>query len=167
MTRLLPLLAFFICSVAHAQHVFPEKFFVCNTDRFAPENEQIIARISKKKLLEVITNGIDKTPKPKKIWGRLSLQIVVDPEGNSCLLSMHNQTTLLSAQCDLKEDIDRNLVWEKPAQKVVTIVVIDFYGRRSTVKRIGLDANDGWHEITAKGRRVKKLYYYNYYPQAP
>ena len=167
MNRLLLLFIFFIGWGARAQHVFPEKFLVCNAGQVAPENEHIIARISKKKLMEVITSGIDKTPKPKKIWGRLSLQIVVDPEGNSCLLSMHNQTTLLSAQCDLKEDIDRNLVWEKPARKVATIVVIDFFGRRSTVKRIGLDAAGGWHEITAKARRVKKMYYYNYYPQAP
>ncbi len=163
MTRLLPLLAFFICSVAHAQHIFPEKFFVCNTDRFALEKDLIIARISKKKLVEVIVNGIDKTPRPK-VWGRLSLQIVVDLEGNSCLLSMHNQTTLLSTQLKLKKDIDQNLVWEKPAQKVAALVVIDFFGRRSTVKRIGLDGNTGWHEIAAKARRVKKLYYYNYYP---
>ncbi len=166
MKRLLPLLIFLICSVSHAQHIFPEKFFRCNTDQFALEHETIIARIDKKKMIEVIRNGMDKTPKPK-VWGRLSLQIVVDLEGNSCLLSMHNQTTLLPAQFDLKKDIDDKLVWEKPAQKVSALVVLDFYGRRTTVKRIGLDANTGWHEITAKAKRVKKLYYYNYYPQAP
>lgn len=164
MNRLLPLLTFFICFVAHAQHIFPEKFFVCNTDRFALEKETTIARIDKKKLIQVIVNGIDKTPKPK-VWGRLSLQIVVDREGNSCLLSMHNQTTLLSAQLNLKKAIDQHLVWEKPAQQVAALVVIDFFGRRSTVKRIGLDANAGWYEITAKARRVKKLYSYNYYPR--
>jgi hypothetical protein len=166
MKRLLPLLILLICSIAHAQHIFPEKFFRCNADRFALEHETIIARIDQKKLIEVIRNGIDKTPKPK-VWGRLSLQIVVDLEGKSCLLSMYNQTTLLPAQFDLKKDIDDNLVWEKPAQQVSVLVVLDFYGRRTTVKRIGFDADTGWHELTAKAKRIKKLYYYNYYPQAP
>jgi hypothetical protein len=165
MHRLLPLLAFFICSITHAQHIFPEKFFVCNTNPFVQENGTIIARINNKKLIEVIRNGIDKTPKPK-VWGRLSLQIVVDPEGKSCLLSMYNQTTLLPAQFDLKKDIDDNLVWENPAQQVAALVILDFYGRRTTVKKVGLDANTGWHERTAKAKRVKKLYFYNYYPQA-
>ncbi len=105
---------------------------------------------------------MDNIPKPK-VWGRLSLQIVVDLEGNSCLLSMYNQTTLLSAQLNLKKDIDQHLVWEKPAQKVAALVVLDFYGRRTTVKRIGLDADTGWHELTVKAGRVRKLYYYNYY----
>jgi hypothetical protein len=166
MKRLLPLLIFLIGSIAHAQHIFPEKFLRCNTDRFALEHETIIARIDHKKLIAVIRNGIDKTPKPK-VWGRLSLQIVVDLEGKSCLLSMYNQTTLLPAQFDLKKDIDDNLVWDKPAQQVSAIVVLDFYGRRTTVKRLGFDADTGWHELTAKAGRVKKLYYYNYYPQAP
>jgi len=164
MKRLLPLLIFLIGSIAHAQHVFPEKYLVCNTGPFAQENGTIIAKISNKKLIAVIRNGMDKTPKPK-VWGRLSLQIVVDREGNSCLLSMHNQTTLLPAQLNLKNDIDQNLVWEKPAQQVAALVVLDFYGRRTTVKRIGLDADTGWHELTAKPKRVKKMYYYNYYPQ--
>jgi hypothetical protein len=163
MNRLSFLLAFFIYSVAHAQHIFPEKYFVCNPGQFAPENEMIIARISKKKLIEVITNGIDKAPKPP-VWGRLSLQIVVDLEGNSCLLSMHNQTTLLTAECNLKKDIDQNLVWEKPARSVAALVVIDFFGRRTAIKRVAFDENTGWHELTTKARRVKKMYYYNYYP---
>ncbi len=164
MKRLLPLLIFLTCSLAHAQHIFPEKFFRCNTDHFVLEHQTIIARIDQKKLIAVIRNGIDKTPKPK-VWGRLSLQIVVDPEGKSCLLSMYNQTTLLPAQLDLKKDIDANLVWEKPAQQVSVLVILDFYGRRTTVKRVGFDANTGWHEFTGKAGRVKKMYYYNYYPQ--
>ncbi len=164
MNRLMPLLFFFICSVAHAQHIFPEKFFVCHTGPFDSEKEAIIARINQKKLIEVITNAIDKTPKPP-VWGRLSLQIVVDAEGHSCLLSMHNQTTLLSTQLNLKKDIDQHLVWEKPARKVAALVVIDFFGRRTAVKRVAFDENTGWHELTAKAKRVKKMYYYNYYPQ--
>ena len=160
----MPLLLFFVSSITHAQYIFPEKFFVCNAGQFTVENDAIIARISKKKLIEVIRNGIDKTPKPK-VWGRLSLQIVVDPEGKSCLLRMHNQTTLLPAQLDLKKDIDQNLVWEKPAQKVAALVILNFFGRRTTVKRVAFDANTGWHELTAKAKRVKKMYYYNYYSQ--
>jgi hypothetical protein len=163
MNRLLPLLVFFICSVARAQHIFPEKYFVCNAGPFDSEKEMIIARISKKKLIEVITNGIDKIPKPP-VWGRLSLQIIVDADGNSCLLSMHNQTTLLPVHLNLKKDIDKNLIWEKPARKVAALVVIDFFGRRTAVKRVAFDADTGWHEITAKAKRVKKMYYYNYYP---
>jgi hypothetical protein len=115
----------------------------------------IIARISKKKLIEVITNGIDKAPKPP-VWGRLSLQIVVDLEGNSCLLSMHNQTTLLTAECNLKKDIDQNLVWEKPARSVAALVVIDFFGRRTAIKRVAFDENTGWHELTAKPGGLKR-----------
>ena len=134
-------------SSTHAQHLFPEKFSGCVTDRFALEFDKADAKVDDADLLRAITAGFDEKTR-SKISGSMMLQILVDVDGKSCLLSAKNHTNIRTKKLALKENIDSKLLWDTPpSKKVAAIVVVNFSRDGMVVKRLGVNANRGLHEL--------------------
>jgi len=133
--------------IGYAQNIFPEKFDGCITDSFALESDTITARIQDSHLIDVIVNSLDSKTR-EKIRGTLSLQIIVDLDGNSCLMSLKNDTNIKTKNLNLKQYIDKELKWENPYEKVAAIVVYRFEKKEVKFKRIGMNAKRGVHELS-------------------
>ncbi len=147
--KLLYIALLMACLPAKAQNLFPEKFAGCNTDHFALESKVEDAKILPSVLMMIVTQKFG-DENLKKISGILKLQIIVDTDGKSCLLSVENGTNVETSQMNLKETIDQNLIWQKPSQKVAALVFLKFEGGKMYMKRMGLDGNLGWHELSKK-----------------
>lgn len=128
-----------------AQHLFPEKFDGCVTDRFALEKDSTDAKIDDEVLVGTVMRAMDEKTR-QKISGVLTLQIIVDTEGTSCLISARNDTNVRTRKMNLKEVIDRDLVWDNPKKKVAAIVVLRFSEEGVSFKRLGV-GNQGFHEL--------------------
>ena len=100
-----------------------------------PENE--ILKILKDNFEEETIKTID---------GMLLLQIIVDLEGNSCLLSLQNETNISSDKLNLKSIIDENLKWKIPLEKKAALVAIKF-SDIVELKRFGINSKKGIHEL--------------------
>jgi len=138
---------FLIGITAQAQHLFPEKFKGCNTDMFSMESDTTNAKISGKNFIDIIVSGFDEETK-SKIEGVLTMQIIVDLEGKSCLLSLENGTTIRTKKLNLKKTIDGLLLWSKPTVKVSPIVQLSFSDHKVGFTRLGLNGKKGLHELT-------------------
>jgi hypothetical protein len=147
MKAIFPQLLFLLlcCYTSNAQSLFPDKFDDCSTERFSTESGKTSAQISNVKLLKVFEQTFGEE-KWQKLKGTLTMQIIVDLEGRSCLLSLKNETNIKTADLDIKKGIDLDLVWLRPTEKIGAIVSITF-GKKPTVKRYGLDAKRGFHEL--------------------
>lgn len=130
----------------YSQNLFPEKFKGCNTDQFALESDSASARISHSELISIIASGFDEGVR-NKLEGSLTLQILVDLEGKSCLISVKNDTNTKTKKLKLKETIDNNLVWNKPSMKVAAVVVLKFDSNGIKMKRLGMNGKTGVHEL--------------------
>ncbi|MBP6184255.1 MAG: hypothetical protein KA479_04890 [Saprospiraceae bacterium] len=156
MKRLIFIIIFFIGKTLQAQNIFPENFQDCNTDHFALESDTTVAKISDEDFINIIIGGFGKKTK-QKIKGILSMQIIVDLDGKSCLLSIENKTNISSSKLKIKNTIDTYLIWNKPTKKVAAIVVLNFSNNKISLKRFGLNGNIGWHEITDKPNESTKV----------
>lgn len=134
-------------NICYAQHIFPEKFGGCNTDRFALESDSIRAKIQDEKLLTVLFASFDNKTRTR-IRGTLSLQIIVDTEGNSCLISLKNETNISTKKFNLKQNIDSDLKWNKLQERVAAVVVFRFDDKGVKFKRLG-NAKKGVHELNS------------------
>lgn len=131
---------------SYSQNIFPDAYIGCNTDRFTLESDSTIAKIEDAELLQVLTSGFSKKAK-EKIRGKLSLQIIIDAQGNSCLISLKNETNIRTKKLKLKETIDANLKWSRPDRKVAAILVLDFEGPEVTFTRLGRSKEKGVHVL--------------------
>ena len=102
-----------------------------------PIDQDIITILAENFDKEVITD----------IKGVLSIQIVVDQEGNSCVLSLENDTNIETKELNIKSIFDNKLRWTKPDENKSVIISIKFYGDSVELKRIGLNAEKGFHEL--------------------
>jgi len=127
-----------------SQNLFDEVFEGCNTDKFTVESDSISLQ-PKNAILGILRNSFDKET-VKIIDGLLVLQILVDLEGNSCLLSVQNETNKKTEQLNLKNIIDNNLKWEIPKEKKSAIIAIQF-SEIVEAKRVGLSSEKGFHEL--------------------
>ena len=108
-----------------SQHIFPVVYTNCNTDYFALERDKALAAIDDAQFLSVITRNLNDRAR-SKIKGNISLQIMVDQLGNSCLISLKNETNISTRKLNLKTAIDENLKWEMPDKKVSVIALVRF-----------------------------------------
>ena len=143
------LLTFFIIITVgnlYSQNLFPEKFDDCNTERFALESDSTTAKTQDSKLIEVLEKGINYKTN-KEIKGILTLQIIVGLDGNSCLLSFKNDLNVSNIGPSLKKEVDKNLNWEKPTERVAAIVSFRVQNGNIEFKRLGMNAQRGVHEL--------------------
>jgi hypothetical protein len=145
MKRILIIVAVLFLSQAYSQNIFDEKFDGCNTDYFKTESDTTTVELVSDFVKILSSNFDDETV--KKIRGLLSLQIIVDADGKSCLLSLENETNISTANLAIKSIIDSKLLWEKPKEKISVILATKFYGNAVEVKRIGLSKEKGFHEL--------------------
>ncbi len=139
---LLSLAPFFL----FGQHLFKEKFQDYITDQFALESDSADAKMNALDFINTIIIGIgEKTL--AKVEGIIKLQVLVDMDGRSCLLSIENETNVSSAKLNLKKNIDEKLIWGKPTKKVSPLIFLRFKDGKVGYKRMGLNGNTGLHEI--------------------
>ncbi|UOQ74502.1 hypothetical protein [Hymenobacter cellulosilyticus] len=140
------LFALLLATNGYGQHLFPEKFKGCITDHFTLEKDTVTAKTDTQALLALVTSALSEA-EVKSIRGALLLQILVDTGGNSCLLSVENKTNVKTKKLRLKESIDSQLRWDKPAKKVAAVVLLQFTNGSVTMKRLGMDGNMGVQEL--------------------
>lgn len=133
----------FCCSLSYSQNIYPIKFEGCNTDHFALESKLTTTKTDIEKFINLIRNNTS-----DKIKGVLAIQVIVDIEGKSCLISMENKTNLKTAQLKkIKMIIDNELFWENSKDKVSPMYEFKFNKKSVEYKRFGLNANIGKHII--------------------
>lgn len=140
---------------AIAQHILPIKYYGCSSTSFSLESDSIVANIDLNDFKEVILSGID-TKFRSNLRGTISMQIIVDLKGNSCLLSIENKTNIETKNLNLKNTVDSKLKWVKPIKTVSTLVVMLFGENRISIKRLGFNIDSGWQEISYKENTTNK-----------
>lgn len=118
-----------------AQYVYPEKFDHCYIDEFKFEETEIIAEVDDEKLKEAIIAGWDSKMLDKG-EGNLGLQVLVDRKGNSCLMSVRNDTNMKMKKMNLVENIGQ-LKWKGQTDKISAIILLHFEKGEITIKRLG------------------------------
>uniref|UniRef100_UPI0040489269 hypothetical protein n=1 Tax=Roseivirga sp. TaxID=1964215 RepID=UPI0040489269 len=121
---------------AFSQHVYPEVIDNCYLDQFIFESDSTIAKLDKDKIIEVITAGWDEKTL-KNADGVLSLQVLVNNRGASCLMSIQNETNMKTKKMNLTETINDNLKWPRMPQKVSVLMVLTFDKGEIDLKRLG------------------------------
>ena len=125
-----------LISQVSAQHVYPIKFDNCYLDQFKFETDEIVAKIDTKTIIETITKGWTSKMKKEAI-GDLGLQVLVDKRGNSCLVSVRNDTNLKLKKMKLNGNIDNVLQWPRQVDKISTLILLQFEDGEISVKRLG------------------------------
>ncbi|MGY0391691.1 hypothetical protein ACW5R3_03885 [Bizionia sp. KMM 8389] len=128
-----------------SQSIFKTSFEGCNTDYFNIESDSIVA-VTKNDIIKVLANNLDEQV-ISGIKGILSLQILIDDEGKSCLLSVDNETNIKNERLNLKNIINSKLEWYKPKEKISALIIIKFYGNEVELKRLGISPEKGLHVI--------------------
>ena len=136
---------FAFAKTATAQHLFKEHYDECTTERFALESEIENAKIDEQKIVALLLKDLDEK-QLKRLKGKLTLQILVDTDGTSCLLSVENEINIKSKVLNLKDKIS-SLIWIAPEKKVAAIVAIRFKKGKYEVKRLGMNADLGVHTL--------------------
>lgn len=129
----------------NSQNLLEETFKGCDTEKFVIESDSISIHPIED-FLDVFSENID-IEIIKEIQGVLFLQILVDKEGKSCLISVDNQTNVPTNQLYLKEMVDERLFWQRPKEKISVMFGLNFQDEFVNYVRVGLDANKGFHPI--------------------
>lgn len=124
------------CLKSPAQHVYPEVYDHCYLDEFEFETDKLIARMKPNTLIETVSQSWSKKM-VDKAEGYLGLQILVDKRGNSCLVSVRNDTNLNLKKLDLNKSIADNLKWPRMSGKICVIVLLEFKDGQISMKRLG------------------------------
>lgn len=137
-----------LCCSVQAQHLFPEKFNDCVTDHFKLEKDTATIKKPHSEIAEVILRGL-KPELRDKLKGDMYLQVIVDTEGRSCLLSVKNETKVATAKLGLKKIVDEQLRWNPADQKYSPILYLNFSGEKDVlVTRLGVGGSKGFlHEL--------------------
>ena len=129
-----------------SQHLFTKKYDGCDTKTFSLESDSVTAKVSDRVIMDIVASAID--PKAiTKISGDLLLQILVNEDGSSCLLSLENRTNVRTKKLNLKEAIDQQLTWSPIDEKVSAIVSLKFVDQNIGMKRLGVNGHTGIHEL--------------------
>lgn len=119
------------------QNLFNEKFDGCITDYFTTEKDSVVVRPLEKDIISVLKEHMS-AKNVSKIKGGFAVQIIVDLEGKSCLISVLNETNISTSELNLKEIIDSYLFWEKPKEKTSVMISLHFKGNSVKIVRLGL-----------------------------
>lgn len=130
---------------AFSQNLFDTEYDNCNVYQFSFEKDTVTADIPEAELVRVITGGFEESVKTE-IRGTISLQILIDDKGNSCLQSLKNETNVELKKLHLKESVNDSLVWGIPFNKLAVVILLRFEENKLTVKRLGL-TDKGFHEL--------------------
>lgn len=131
---------------AWSQNVFPEIYKGCNTDQFALERDTTTAKHDAVAFTQLLRQELG-PKRMERLRGELKLQIIVQEDGSSCLLSIENKTNMRSKQLDLKRIVDQRVKWAPLSEKVAALIVLDFTDVGLRYRRLGMDGKKGWHYL--------------------
>lgn len=135
--------------LSNSQNIFSEKFNDCSTDGMSLESDSIYTQTNISELIKLVKSNLSENDKIKLI-GILNLQIVVNQNGSSCLISYKNETNIESSKFELKKTIDQNLVWTKLENLVSSVILLNFTEDKIIYRRIGFNRKKGNHIIEEK-----------------
>ena len=128
------LLCFSVITKGH--YIYPEIYKNCYVDQFDFEKDKIIVPQEAERIIEVVTMGWDEKVL-KKAKGFLGLQMLIDKKGKSCLMSVRNDTNMKPKKMNLEGNINDHLEWQRLANKISVIILLEFDGENISVKRLG------------------------------
>jgi hypothetical protein len=140
---LLLLLHLFVIS-GYGQNIFPDKFEGCNTDSFGLEGDTMTVQHNDTDFMNQLIHHLG-SKQMLKLEGELKFQIIVDLEGNSCLLSVENLTNVKTSKLKLKTWVDETVKWEQPEDKVAALILLEFHQGGIRYRRLGNNGKRGWH----------------------
>jgi hypothetical protein len=111
---ILTTIVIFTFHFSYGQNLYPEKFESCKLSRFCLDCGEPKAELPENGLQFLINNLNPKAL--KKINGEITLQILVDTLGNSCLMSAENKTNISVKKLDIENAVNSMPNW-KPARK--------------------------------------------------
>ena len=112
----------------------------------ALEMDTTTAKIEDSKLISVLKSGLDQQ-NLESVNGIMALQIIVELDGSSCLLSYDNRLNIDGFESKLKTEIDTNLKWEDTSKKVAAIISVRIQDGLIEFKRLGMGGDKGVHEL--------------------
>ena len=133
-------------SFSFSQNIFKTKFEDCNTDSFGIESDSFDTKTDIVEFIKLIKSCY-KAENIKNLKGTISLQVLVDFDGKSCLISYEQGTNFKFSNHILKKKIDQNLIWEKPKKKVSPLYIFKFNKNSTQYIRLGLNADKGEHVL--------------------
>ncbi|AKQ46414.1 hypothetical protein TH63_13535 [Rufibacter radiotolerans] len=140
------LLFFGLLAKGYGQHLFEEKFKGCAIDQFTLEKDSATVHLPDRELLTIFLSGV--APKERqKIRGILTVQILVDGQGNSCLVSLRNETNLKTRKWHLPQAVAAGLKWPIPPKKVALVLAVKFTEKGAQFRRFGVDNSLDWKVI--------------------
>ena len=101
-----------------SQSLFNERQSKCETKIFQIEKDSILAFYEPKEALLLDILKKLETRNLKKIKGELLLQIMIDPTGNPCCISLSNQTNVTTKRLNIVSSIDALTGWKPPLMKI-------------------------------------------------
>ena len=127
------------------QSLFTERQNVCETKSFFIEKDSIIVLYQPKEALLLDLLKKLETRNLKKIKGELLLQIMVDPNGHPCCISLTNQSNITTRKLNIVNAINSMNGWKAPAQKtgndnICAIVKLIFTDDKFIAMRLGLNS---------------------------
>lgn len=150
MKKLVVIICLFAFAKAYTQHLYSEHYEGCTTERFTLENKVEKGKIDSDAVVTVLLKDLSEK-QLKKLKGTLTLQVLVNTDATSCLLSAENKTNLKSKTFDLKSKIDA-LIWEiPPEEKTASIFTIKFKKGKYWVSRLGIHGDLGVHKLKEFG----------------
>ncbi|MEO8233806.1 MAG: hypothetical protein ABI549_00195 [Flavobacterium sp.] len=136
-------------SFCFSQSIFKEEIGPCLTERFVLDKDTVQAELENDKLLKIICDNL----KPKlleKLKGKMYLQVIVYNSGNSCLMSVFNNTNFTTNELNIKEIVNDKIKWETLEDKsVCAIIFLSFDKKFRTIKRYGYFYGKGYVEINS------------------
>lgn len=150
MKKLVCIVCLFAFAKAYTQHLYSEHYEGCSTKRFTLESKVEKAKINSEVVISTLLKDLSEK-QLKKLKGTLTLQVLVNTDGTSCLLSAENKTNLKSKAFDLKSKMDA-LHWEiAPEEKIASIFTIKFKKGKYWVSRLGIHGDLGVHKLKEFG----------------
>ncbi len=134
MKTLLFLLFSLLTNSIYGQLKFPVAYKDCIKEEYIFEEEKQLVFIEDSNFIKSLRYNFLKELNAE---GLLVLVIGVNTEGRSCLFSADNNTNISNEDFNLKNNIDRYLVWEKPINKTIAIIVLAFKENKVFIKRLG------------------------------
>lgn len=134
-----------------AQNLFPETFDNCHISRFSLESDSTTAVINPQTFMLEFWTSID-SASARSIRGELKIQLLVDTLGNSCVISIENETNTDSKLLNLNR-FASNLKWSFPEEvkSVSPIVYLRFNSLGARYSRLGASGPKGMHELVDLG----------------
>ncbi len=140
------LMLFSIADYSFSQVVFPERMEGCKTYGFGFESDSTDAKLNSITFIKDLKVHLGEDI-VKKMRGKIQLQIIVDTDGSSCLLSVDNKTNVPTEELNLKPWIEENVSWGAPSKQVSAVVVLNFADLGIECKRAGTNKSRGWHYL--------------------